>query len=239
MKKFLIISTSILIITLSLLVFNLFKSNSKKNITEELDITSSLVTELYNRVNPSSNSLVLSGLYENNTISNKYIIAVAISDYLNSTVEVPEFINELEIENKIHDIFGYDIAFNHEDAYVLNHNACGYYYRESISKYELIPGCGGNNMDAFYRKIIKAEKQNDTITITEKTIYVYDNWDDYISRVFVYNNYQKEKNLDYFEQSSNEPRNININNYLESASTYLYTFKLINGKYIFTSFKKI
>ncbi len=238
MKKFLMISIFILTMIFVFALLKYFESTVKKTI-EYLDINSNIVQELYAQVNPSNNSLVLTDLYYNNTISNKYMLTVAISDYLDGGSEIPEFIPEKEIEDRVHDIFGYDTSLYHENTYVLNHDVCGYYYRKEISQYEIITSCGDANMDAFYRKIIKAEKQDDTIKITEKLIYVSEDLSDYIFKVFIYDSYQKEKSLDYFERDINSSRNINIDDYLEGASTYLYTFQLQNGQYRFTSFKKI
>ena len=79
----------------------------------------------------------------------------------------------------------------------------------------------------------------DIIHITEKSIYIYDDWDDYSSKIYIYSNYDQKNLLDYIEKSSSDNYNIEIDNYLDNASTYIYTFHKQNDKYIFDSLKRI
>ena len=58
-------------------------------------------------------------------------------------------------------------------------------------------------------------------------------------QVFNKENYDQKNLLDYIEKSSSDNYNIEINNYLDNASTYIYTFHKQNDKYIFDSLKRI
>lgn len=60
-----------------------------------------------------------------------------------------------------------------------------------------------------------------------------------MSKVSVYDNYDKKNRLDYYEESVNEKFEINFENYSDKASTYIYTFKEIDGNYFFDSLKRV
>lgn len=206
---------------------------------KELKIDSSLVQDLYAKVNPSEDATFLKGLYENDKFSNSYKIGTAIVNYVkDNSLQSPEYILAKDVENSLHSIFGYESSFTHEDTFIFSGGICGYNYDEVLNRYENKGGCGGNSYESFYRKIVSAEQTGDWILITEKSIYMYDDWDTTTSKKFVYNNYQKEKVLDYIETSSLEQTNLSIDNYLNDASTYVYQFRLKNGEYIFEGLKK-
>ena len=62
---------------------------------------------------------------------------------------------------------------------------------------------------------------------------------DEINHISIYNNYNKEKKLHYTEIPSNEIYDISLDDYMEQASTYVYTFYKQNDTYIFEGLKKI
>lgn len=207
--------------------------------TKALDPQSDLVQGLYQMANPSEDATVLSTLYKTNSFSNEYILSTGIANFLRKMQEPPNFISKKEVEQSIHDVFGYDIDFVHESVFILVSGVCKYAYQPNTEQYRLVVGCGGNSNEKFYRKIINATQKNNKIQITEKLIYMYNDWDEHQSRIYLYNNYQKEKVLDYFEKSSTEQLEINIEEYLSQASTYIYTFKLQNNNYIFEEIKQV
>lgn len=240
MKK---VISSIIIITIvgiiGIIVWNPFHTDGELVETKELDINSDLIKKLYQIVTPSEDATVLTPLYEKDNFSNEYIISVGISNLLrNMNGERPELLSKLEIERSIHDVFGDDINFSHESTMLLISGVCAYDYQQSTEQYVLVSGCGGNSHERFYRKVMKAIQKNNVIELIEKSIYMNVDWDDYLSRVYIYNNYNKEKVLDYYEKPSSENVNINLDDYIEQASTYIYTFKLQNGKYILESMRK-
>lgn len=211
----------------------------------ELDIEADMVQELYNRVNPSEDASILIPFYEKSIFTNDYIISVGIVNSLkNKDGKIPELLSKLEVERGIHDVFGYEVSYTHQDVYIFHRNEfgkgfCGYWYRPNTEQYQLINGCGGNWNEFFKRKLVSATKKGDYIYLKEKSIYFYNDWDDYMSRIYVYNNYAKEKVLDYIEKSSSESTHIKLENYIEDASTYMYTFKYQNGHYIFESITRV
>lgn len=98
---------------------------------------------------------------------------------------------------------------------------------------------GGNWYEFFKRKLISAEKQGNFIYLKEKMIYFTDDWDDYLSRITIYNNYQKEKKLEYIETSSQESYSVSIDDYIDQASTYLYTLEKQGNNYILKGIKEV
>lgn len=202
-----------------------------------LDINSDFVNYLYERVNPSTDASILKGLYRDK-FSNDYILSVGIVNLIREkNLRDEEYISQKDVEEEIHKILGYNISFTHQDVYVYSTDefgkgTCGYWYRPNAKQYQLMHGCGGNWFEFFRRKLISAEKKENFVYLTEKSIYFYNDWDDYSSKRYVYSNYNKEKLLDYIEKPSSEIYQIELDNYLQDATTYTYVFKKNNDDYI-------
>lgn len=114
---------------------------------------------------------------------------------------------------------------------------CGFHidsYDKNTNKFEIkiVNGCGGTtgpSAKTIERKIISAKTNGDTIEVVEKAIYidapaVYDNNFNYI----VYTDPTKIKYIEYLNFNKNEVVNkeINVNTYINEASTITHTFKL-------------
>ena len=212
----------------------LFLITFKKEI--DLPLDSSLVKELDQMSHPSEDALLLKELYEKNTISDSYRIEVGVNAYLKKQKETPEFLSKETVLNSVNTIFAVD-TIEHQSVYLLNAYGCGYKFQNNT--YEHILGCDGDQFSSFKRKIVAATKNENTLTITEKVIYIYNDWDDTKNKVSIYNNAQKEKLLDYFETPSIEELQVNIEAYLDQASTYIYTFQKQNDAYIWIGFSPI
>ncbi len=241
MNKKLMMGVGIIgIIAIVLLIgFNLRKDNQ-----EELDINSALVQELYEMANPSNDALVLKELYANNVITDKFKITMGIVKYLKDNPDIAKQFRETSDEDQKYlskeivldnarKVLGEQTVYRDQDVYVLNGDICNALYHQDSEQYEIISGCDGNQFESFYRKITKAYQENNTIYIYEKSIYVYDDWDDYVSKKSIYNNYNKEKLLDYIETDSSENYKILVEDYIDEAATYRYKYVLENGEYVF------
>ena len=242
MKKKVGIFISLFIIFSGIIIYIFIQDNSIKEHTvfNHLDINSSLVQDLYNLINPSNDANVLKELYENSGLTDKYILNIGITSYLKEHPNADKLIiPKANIEKSIHSVLGYNVTFTHQDVYTLNDYGCGYNYDNATEQYKLIAGCGGNQFESFQRKIVDAIEMNNIIQITEKSIYIYNDWNDYSSKIYIYSNYDQKDLLDYIETSSSDNYNIEINNYIDKASTYIYTFHKQNGKYIFDSLKRV
>jgi len=211
-----------------------------------LDVQSDFVKDLYNMVNPSHDANIIKGLYEDSDkFSNDYILSVGIVNLIKEKLyRNEEYLKAEDVEKTIHKILGYDVSFVHQDTHVLGLDAygegiCGYTYLSESNQYQLMHGCGGNWFEYFERKVVSAEKKGDSIYLTEKLIYWYNDWNDYVSKKSIYNNYQKEKLLDYTISDSSDGSRVKLEDYINQASTYLYTFKKQNGEYILDSVKRV
>lgn len=223
----------------------------KKKISEEreelivnkdqtIDIESDFIKSLYNKVNPSYDANVVKEMFtDTEKFSNKYLIATGImglikeKEYLNE-----EFIDEIDVENSIKKIFGNNITFTHEDTYIIGNDIydnaiCGYNYLKDSQRYQLMHGCSGNWFETFKRKLIYAEQNGDYIYLKEKSIYKYHDGEiGTAGTVYIYNNFNREKLIQSFKIDANEHYGINLEDYIEEASTYIYIFKKYNDDYI-------
>ncbi len=101
-----------------------------------------------------------------------------------------------------------------------------------IKEYELINGCDGDYFHKYLRKITKATSNDNIIKIYEKSLYL-----DTSNNITIYNNVIDKKII--AKNINKKPEEIDIDNYLNNASTYEYTFEKINNEYIFTKFQLI
>ena len=203
----------------------------------ELDINSEKVQSLYEMVTPVEEATVLKKLYEKSGVfENQYILSVAINNYLNEQNNFIETISQDIVEEYIYKIFGDDISFEHEKVYVFSGDYCGFDYNEELHQYKSLHGCGGNMNEKFYRKITSATEDDDKIIILEKSLYVYYNFDFEISNIIIYNNIIDKKIISEYNLDSSNELSIDIEDYIDSASTYQYVFKKVDDRYIFESF---
>ena len=211
----------------------------------EIDVNSDFVQRLYHQVNPSDDASILKGIYEGESgFSNDYILSVGIVNLIKEKFyRNEEYIRAEDVEQMIHKILGFQVSFVHQDTRVFGFDSfgvgiCGYTYLPESHQYQLMHGCGGNWFEFFDREVVSAVKNEDYVFITEKSIYWYNDWDDQISKRYIYNNSNREKLLDYIVKDSNEFYQVKLADYMKDASTYVYVFKKQNGEYILESVKK-
>lgn len=230
-KKILIILGILILLTSGIFLdFLFFKP-------KDLDIFSDEIRELYNSVNPSSDFNVANLLYSTNPLANEYILDIGLMAVIQEVGEEnAQTISKEKVEEKIKYILG-DISYYHEKTYLLE-KVCGYTYNDLQQQYEIINGCGGNWYKRIHRKMISAKKKRNKIIITEKMIYEEDDWNDTLSKRTIYSDLSKTKQLDYKEVSSNINYAVDIEEYLEEASTYEYIFEKKDNHYIFKNISK-
>ena len=196
----------------------------------KLNINSEKVQSLYNMATPIEDATILK------TFENQYILSISINNYLNEQNEVIKSISKNIVEEYVYKIFGDNISVKHEKVYVLSGDYCGFDYNEELQQYEFLHGCSGNMNEKFYRKITSAIEEDDKIIILEKSLYVYYNFDSEISHITIYNNIIDRDIIQTYDVDSQKNMDINIDDYLDHASTYQYVFKKVEDHYIFDHF---
>ena len=186
----------------------------------KLNINSEKVQSLYNMATPIEDATILKNLYDNPNKQN----------------EVIKSISKNIVEEYVYKIFGDNISVKHEKVYVLSGDYCGFDYNEELQQYEFLHGCSGNMNEKFYRKITSAIEEDDKIIILEKSLYVYYNFDSEISHITIYNNIIDRDIIQTYDVDSQKNMDINIDDYLDHASTYQYVFKKVEDHYIFDHF---
>lgn len=249
MKKKMLIIVIILLIIIEIVMLFVLKSYHKESDYERinLDIDSELIQELYQMANPSEHSILLNDLYGNESLTNNYIIAIGIADYLKDNEAtvlensdyVLSYILEEDVDKHIEFVLG-DVDYIPQDVYLMADEICGFDYNEELKRYENKGGCGDDGNELYYREVSAAYQEGINIYIEEKSFYVYNDWDEHISKVSVFDNYDKQSILDYFEQDSSEMLEIDKDKYIDNGSVYQYVFeKKDNNNYIFKGVKRI
>ena len=249
-KIFIILILLFIIVEIVALVFLNFGSLKKDEEAEKinLDINSELVQNLYKMANPSEDASVLNELYGNTKLTDDYIIAIGIADYLKDNdpilIENPtydfDYIPSEDVDKHIKFVLG-DVDYKPKDIFLFSDGYCGFNYNKELDRYEDKGGCGSDGYEKYYRKIASAYKEGNKIYIKEKLFFVYNDWNDYISKVSIFSNYDKKNLLDYFEQDAKDGLNIDIDKYINKGSIYQYEFvqKDNNNNYIFKGIKRI
>lgn len=249
-KSFIILILIFIVVEIIALVMLNLESFKKDEKTEKinLDINSELVQKLYKMANPSEDAELLNDLYNNKELTNNYIVAIGVADYLKDNdpilIENPSYVFDYipgdDVDKHIKFVLG-NIDYKPQDVFLFSNGYCGFDYNEELNRYEDKGGCGSSGYEKYYRKIDSAYKEGDRIYINEKSFFVYDDWNDYISKVSIFSNYDKKNLLDYFEQDSNEALNIDTNKYMDKGSIYQYEFvqKDNNNNYIFKGIKRV
>lgn len=224
---------------------------NNENVYKTLSLTDPLVEKLYDyvTVNPGMNEVVdffsKYGTITNKEIPNKIKLSIALTvnkmgddfEYLKTQqgVHGEEKIYVLggdAVVNKINNIFGKNNGYTHiNDVTSFPFSAttkgvCARLKYDSASNmYQMIeePGCGGIVAHFVHNKLVSAEKNNDTIVLTQK-IYM-------VSAGKAYKTIGAEDVI-----SDNCEMNCENDLYFEQGATTKYTFKLgDNGNYYFES----
>lgn len=239
----------LLLIVIGILVFLFLpKSEFEKtnNIvpSQELNINSELVQRLYKIANPSNDGGILKELYSDGQPTNAYILAMGAMEYIRDNISIDDpmvqnmmftaTITKQQLKKYIYRTFG-DIEYQDENFYVLNpeYGVCGFTYQPEAERYVSLNGCGGSGAETFLRQVISARQEEKAIYIVEKSVYVYFEGNDYISRRYIYKDCSKEEMIDYQEVDATVSNPLFIDPYLDQAATYEYVFENNNGQYIF------
>lgn len=229
------------------------ETEEKNFSNQELDINSELVQNLYKIANPSNDSIILKEMYLNESIPNYYILAMSAMAYIRDNISIDDpmvknmmfstTIKKDQLKKYIYKLFG-NIEYQDEDFFVMNseYGVCGFTYEKETELYVSLNGCGGSNTESFLRKIVGARQEGNLIYITEKSVFVYTNLDwneNYISERYVYKDCSQKELIDYQEIDVTINNPLNIDSYLDKATTYEYVFENNNGQYIFKNFIKI
>ena len=252
-KKFILIIIIILLIIAEVFVLLSLtaKKENKNEKTITLDINSELVQKLYKMANPSDNAVLLDDLYGKDKLTDKYKIAMGIADYLKHNEPIPVenseyvfyYIPENDVDEHIKFVLGDNVKYKPQDVFIMKDDICGLNYNKELKRYEDGGGCGDMGFRSYLRKITSAYAKGDKIYIKEKSIFIYNDWDDYYSHVSVYSNHDQKKLLDYFEADPNVgfDKDEVMNKFIDKGSVYRYEFekKDSNNNYIFNGIKRL
>lgn len=235
MKKKIIYIIGILIVWTGI-IFGILFFHSTEDRSQSLDITSDFVQDLYQTAVPNENEYILNQLYNHDTFTNEYKLSTSIMALLKkmNIEDVSDIsLNATDIENIAKEIFGQDVKLKHQKLMFMFQNACGFEYDEQKRQYHSFSGCGGIQVEYFYRKLIKAEENKNKIILTERIVYSYTDLVLERTDTFIYNNSRQDKMLDFKQINLSEFDKDELASYIDSGSTYELIFEKENDHYIF------
>lgn len=236
-KRIILLSILILLIVLEIIILKNI-TNEKEEINKiYLDINDKLVIDLYNMANPSLG--LLNDLYKNDKLTNQYILAVGINNYIKNNLDNDiTYIKEEDIRNNIKYTLG-NINYNNEDILLYIDNCYYYIYNNELKHYKKEDNCIINNDEKYYREIIGAYKINNKLFIEERIIYMTFDKNKELNKVSIFTSPDMLNVLDYIETKNYD--DIDFNNYIDKGNVYQYEFEKIdnNNNYIFKGIKKI
>lgn len=236
---------------LSVIFLTIIISCSGVNAAEvELDVESSEVVSLYNKVNVFTKGLSSDDLYGYlymrdsytvNDLSNDAKIMIGSYTLTNGgkdigDVENPTTFTKDQMAQAIKSVLGNDISYN-DGTLSIGSRHCAIAPNEyKNDTYYFMFGCGGLG-PVFEKRILKAVKTDTTIEIYDNAIYVKPMIQ--INGVDHYEIYTPDKATLIATLSDNESND--TENYLNKGYVYKYTYTLDSdtNEYYFTSIKKV
>jgi len=227
MSKKVIYLLILLVVIVSVASSFLLQSFNKKEII--LDINSSLIQDLYQKVFPNESVYILKQFY-NNGITNEYKINLGILNLVKKN-NSKDFLISSDVEKSIKDILGENATMNHQTIYFYINGFCGYEFNEAEERYEPFNGCGGEQLEFFHRKIISAKEIDSKIIIREQLVYAHLESTNLVKDLYIYNNPREEKLLDYIQDYQGFYRS-DGEKFIDQGSIYKYVFSKENDNYI-------
>lgn len=232
MNKKYLLGGIVLLLVLGICLFFFLKPNSKEEeiVYQDVSITDSAVTSLYNMVNGCDDVSFLKELYQNETFSNEYILGSALILYFQNHSSLSEPVSSSLIAPYVYTIFGnrtYTDTSVIASPYSFSYNEENQTYSMEMIDYE--------ENEAIKRKLISAKKTDTEYVLTEKSIVVL--YED--SSLLIYDDILHTTLLDILEGALEDVSDDLIDNYLDESSTYEYHFTFNGENFVFTSFRKI
>lgn len=221
---------------ISLFLFSFPKKEEFK--INRLDVNSEQVQNLYQSVVPNHDAYILSQLYDKMELTNEYKLNIGIMDLTNKTEQKESNLEASQVEKSINQILGNDTTVSHQSVTFMINGHCGYHYNEMEKRYEPVDGCENIPNEYFNQKLKYAFEKEDKIILIEQSIYTFIRRVGNANNVFVYNNYQQDKMLDYIENDDGIFYKIKEEKYINKGSFYKYIFKKEQGDYVLERFQK-
>lgn len=241
-KNYLLVGVIAFVVVIGVVVF-LFLSpdDSEDIIYSDVLVTDTVVTSLYDMVNPSDDVVSLYDLYQSETFTNEYILGCAIVMYYKDNPDTSGEISSNDVELYVQRIFG-DISYKNSSGFVANPLVSSFSYDANSDTYHCALAGGGSNTESMVRKIVSAKKSDTEYIITEKSIVISEDnlgkeEDEY--SLSIYDDVSHTNLLDTISFSSNNRPSVSIEDYIEEASIYEYHFEFNGENFIFKSFEKV
>ena len=199
-----------------------FKSNPKEDkvsFYSDISINDEAVLELYQNIMASDELSFNYDLLKNNVITNSYMIGSGMAKALRDNVKTP--ISSSEINLYIRKIFG-DVTVHYEDILL---NGQKYSFDSDKDEYVIKEMDDYSKTDKILSKLVSAKKSTTEYILTIKMVVVNN------ANNNVYSDIDSTNIIDNRE-------NINIDDYLDEASTYNYHFTFNGETFVLTSVAK-
>jgi len=240
MKKIGIIIFVIVIIGVLFLYFFLPEKKVEEKF-EPLNITDERVLSLYEMANPSNDYSSLQNIYQKRTFTNEFILGSAFVSFLKEHKNHTGEIKEEEISQYVKKIFG-NINFAHTSGFIVADELCKFKYNKNKNSYDYSIGCASSINNEIKRKLISAKKSATEYILTEKMIVIRksQNEEEKKQTIKIYKDIEESVLLKEITLDTDETLpDINLEDYIENASTYEYHFKFDGENFIYQKLEKV
>ena len=227
MKKIVYGLSSLLILVIVFFSGYLIYIGRVKNMLQyhEIDINTSYVQNIYHSISLNNNLDSRFDFYTEEKMNNSYLLNLGIQNIYSDSISFKD------IQKKLKDLTIYQSVYPH--------SICGYDYIASTQSFIKTDNCNFTQNYNFYTQLSNAKENDVELILEEKNIlYTKDliNGNYFIT---LYKDTTQKEVIDYINISEEVDLNQLINNYMDKASTYQYTFDKKNNHYIFKGIKKI
>ncbi len=236
MKKILLGFIAFCVLGVIIIGYYFLTSNNETETSfSDLDVNDEVVLKLYQRVNPSDDYSAMSDVYKKGTFSNQFILGTSLVALLTNSPD-STVVKEEDVNLMVKQIFG-SITYAHESGYMINNSFCAFQYDKTNHQYTFVKGCENSSV-TLLRKIVKASKSDTEYIITEKLIVVEQNVDEQTNETIT-KLYKDINRTSLIEMSNYNNSIVNIDDYLEKASTYEYYFEFDGESFVYRNLKKV
>ena len=241
MKKIIIfiLIVCVLLAAVQVFLFWELKEPTNESTFTELSITDEAVQELYEKANPSEDYDTMQDVYARGNFSNQFILGTAIVSILRNNPQ--DTVSESDVNVAIKQIFG-TITYAHESGYIISDEVCGFQYDKNAHLYTILKGCQKNGDSKLLRKITSARKSDTEYIITEKLIASETTYDELNQTytITVYDDIGKSHQIETLTYMEGEDVPVvEIEDYIEQASTYEYHFVFDGETFIYKAIEKV
>lgn len=227
MKKVIFGLSSLLIIIIIFFSTYLVYIGRIKNMLQyqKIDINTPYIQNIYHSVTLENNLESKFDFYTEEKMNNTYLLNLGTQNTFSNSISFKD------VQKNIQTLTNYQTVYPH--------SICGYDYIASTQSFIKVNDCSLTQNYNFYTLLSNAKENDVNLILEEKNIFYTKDFINNNYFITLYKDTSQKEVIDYINIYEENDLNQLINNYIDKATTYQYTFEKKNNHYVFKDIKKI